>query len=250
MKRFWDIKAAGDKAGEVLIYGDIVSYKWDDTDVTAAGFSEDLKALGDVDTLNIYINSYGGSVFQGQAIYSIIKRHPAQKNVYIDGIAASIASLIAMAGDTIYMPENAMLMVHNPWSFAMGNAADLRKEAEALDRILEAMIPAYMAKLGNKTDEETLRGLLDAETWLTAKDALSYGFIDEITAEQAAAASASPEVIERYKNMPDAAKALLKKDVKSNEPGPSIKGLAPEDLHKRRLLSEAAVIRTIFDPSK
>jgi ATP-dependent Clp protease protease subunit len=248
-KRFWSIKAAADKTGEIYIYGDIVSDKWYDTDITAASFNEDLKVLGDVETLNIYINSYGGSVFQGQAIYSILKRHPAPKNVYIDGIAASIASLIAMAGDTVFMPQNAIMMVHNPWSFAIGNAQELRKEADALDRIREAMIPAYMAKLEGKTDEATLRELMDAETWLTAADAFSYGFVDEITAAQAAAASASPDIIERYKNMPEAARALLK-DAKSEEPGPSQKGLAPKDLHRRRLLSEAAVIRTMLDPSK
>ena len=249
--KFWNIKAAADKSAEVYIYGDIVSDKWSDTDITAASFNESLKELGEVDTLNIYINSYGGSVFQGQAIYSILKRHSAHKNIYIDGIAASIASLIAMAGDTIYMPENAMMMVHRPWGVVIGNAQDMRKEADALDRILSAMIPAYMAKVGQKTDEFTLLELVDAETWLTAEDAFKYGFADEITKEQAVAASASREIIDRYTNMPETAKALLKKEAKSKEPGPSQKeGLATEDLRKRRLLSEAAVIKTMFDPTK
>jgi len=249
--KFWNIKAAADKSAEVYIYGDIVSDKWSDTDITAASFNESLKELGEVDTLNIYINSYGGSVFQGQAIYSILKRHSAHKNIYIDGIAASIASLIAMAGDTVYMPENAMMMVHRPWGVVIGNAQDMRKEADALDRILNAMIPAYMSKVEGKTDEATLQQLVDAETWMTAEEAYSYGFADEITKEQAVAASAAPEIIDRYTNMPETAKALLKKEAKSKEPGPSQKeGLATEDLRKRRLLSEAAVIRTLFDPTK
>ena len=212
-RRCWSVKAAAKGVGEVYIYGDIVSEKWFDSDVTAAGFAADLKELGDVGRLDIYVNSYGGSVFQGQAIYSILRRHEAEKHVYIDGIAASIASVVAMAGDTVHAPSNAMLMVHNPWSIVLGNAEDMRKEAEALDRIREAMIAAYMRKLDGKTEQVKLVELLDAETWLTAAEATEYGFVDDLLAEKQVAASASPEMRERYlsryTNMPTEAKLAL-----------------------------------------
>jgi len=210
-KKFWEVKAAANDVGELYIYGDITSYKWDDTDITAKDFAEDLKALGDLKTLNIYLNSLGGSVFQGQAIFSILKRHSAYKNVYIDGIAASIASVIAMAGDTISMPKNAMVMIHNPWTFAMGNSADLRKEADALDKIRESMIVAYMDKIQGKTTEEELIDLLDAETWLSAQDCFDRGFCDELLEEKQIAASClDPEMLSKYKNTPDSIKNLQK----------------------------------------
>ncbi len=210
-KKFWEVKAAANDVGELYIYGDIVSHKWDDTDVTVKDFAEDLKALGDLKTLNIYLNSLGGSVFQGQAIYSILKRHSAHKNVYIDGIAASIASVIAMAGDTISMPKNAMVMIHNPWTFVMGNSADLRKEADALDKIRESMIVAYMDKIQDKTSEEQLAELLDAETWLSAQDCFDRGFCDEILdVKEIAASCLDSEMLSNYKNTPDSIKNLQK----------------------------------------
>lgn len=207
-KKFWEIKATAnsDDTGEIYIYGDIVSYKWDDADVTAADFAKDLNALGDIKTLNIYINSYGGSVFQGQAVYSILKRHSAEKNVYVDGIAASIASLIATAGDNIYMPENAMMMIHNPWGFAMGNAQEMRQMADSLDKIRKAMIPAYLNKTGEKLTEDKLVELLDAESWLTAQECYDYGLCDKLLEEKKIAASVSTEMLEKYKNVPDALK--------------------------------------------
>jgi ATP-dependent Clp protease protease subunit len=210
-KKFWEVKAAANDVGELYIYGDITSYKWDDTDITAKSFAEDLKALGDIKTLNVYVNSLGGSVFQGQAIYSVLKRHSAYKNVYIDGIAASIASVIAMAGDTVLMPKNAMVMIHNPWTFAMGNSADLRKEADALDKIRESMIVAYMDKIQDKTTEEKLVELLDAETWLSAQEAFDYGFCDELLDEKEIAASClDSKMLSNYKNTPDSIKNLQK----------------------------------------
>jgi ATP-dependent Clp protease protease subunit len=211
-KKFWEIKNSAGNTGEVFIYGDIVSWKWDDTDVTAADFKKDLDALGDINTLNVYINSYGGSVFQGQAIYSILKRHDAFKNVFVDGIAASIASLIAMAGDKIHMPANAMMMIHNPISLVIGNAEAMRKEADALDKIREAMIPAYLNKSGDKLTEDKLVELLGAETWLTAQDCFDYGFCDELLEEKQVAASISTDLLAGFKNVPAALKNAQKGD--------------------------------------
>lgn len=202
--KFWSMKKA-DTSGELYIYGDIVSYKWDDSDVTAKSFKADLDALGDIDTLNIYINSPGGSVFQGQAIYSILKRHKAHKNVYVDGIAASIASVIAMAGDAIFVPKNAMMMIHRPWTVAIGNIDDMLSAAEALEKIGISIKATYMERF--KESEDKLQELLDAETWLTADECLEYGLCDEVTEEKQIAASLSSEVLSNYRNVPDFLKA-------------------------------------------
>ena len=136
-KRFWNFKALDEKTGELTLYGEISNETWWGDEVTPKEFKSDLDNLGEIDTLNIYINSPGGDVFAGQTIYSILKRHKAHKNVYIDGLAASIASVIAMAGNTIFMPKNAMMMIHNPWTVGMGNADEFRKLAEDLDKIRE-----------------------------------------------------------------------------------------------------------------
>lgn len=205
-KKFWNMKKA-DKTGEIYIYGDIVSYKWDDSDVTAKSFKDDLDALDDIDTLNIYINSAGGSVFQGQAIYSILKRHKAHKNVYIDGIAASIASVIAMAGDAIFMPKNAMMMIHRPWTIAIGNVDDMLAAAEALEKIGIAIKATYMERFNQ--GEDKLQELLDAETWLTADECLEYGLCDEVTGEKQIAASLNSEVLSKYRNVPDFLKSAV-----------------------------------------
>ena len=218
-KGFYVIKANADPAvGELYLYGDIVPgewAKWDDEDRTAANIRDELAALGDITTLNIYINSGGGDVFQGQAIYSILKRHSAEKNVFIDGLAASAASFIAMAGDTVIMPRNAMIMVHNPWTIALGFAEDLRTVADMLDKVREAMKAAYLAKI--KITDAELTQLLDAESWLTADEAYTYGFADEIADEVQIAASVSPEILSRYQHVPESLKAALKMGAKTDE---------------------------------
>ena len=207
-KKFWEVKASAEssKIGEVYIYGGIYSYKYDDDDVTAKSFNEDLKALGDIDTLNIYVNSPGGSVFQAQAIHSIIARQRAQKNAYIDGLAASSASFLIMAADTIYMPKNATMMIHNPMALVIGNAKDLRHEADALDKIRVGMIEAYLTHTGDKLTEDELKELLDAETWLTAEESYSYGFVDELIDAKEIAACVDMDLFSVYRNTP---KSLL-----------------------------------------
>lgn len=209
MSRFWNFKAKNDTEGELMLYGPISSTTWWGDEVTPKQFKSDLDALGDIASLSIYINSDGGDVFAGQAIYSMLKRHKANKTVYIDGLAASIASLIAMAGDTVYMPSNAMLMVHHPYTLAMGNANEFRKLAEDLDKIGESMLATYAAKTGLEHDR--LLELLDAETWLNAEDAFILGFADEIEEQKTIAASIEGGFLvvndvtmdlSRYKNAP------------------------------------------------
>lgn len=210
-KRFWDFKNAVNGTGELYIYGDIVSYQWDDSDTTAQSFKNDLDALGDIHTLNVYINSPGGSVFQGQAIYTILKRHKATVNAHIDGVAASISSVIPMAADNVFMPRNAMMMVHNPWTLAMGNAQELRKQADDLDRIRESILEAYLGKTGDKLSREKLVELLDNETWLTAQECLDYGLCDQVVEAKEVAASIGAELLNRFKNVPESLKNAVAK---------------------------------------
>ena len=204
-KRFWNFKSLDEKTGELTLYGEISNETWWGDEVTPKEFKSDLDNLGEIDTLNIYINSPGGDVFAGQTIYSILKRHKAHKNIYIDGLAASIASVIAMAGNTIFMPKNAMMMIHNPWTVGMGNADEFRKLAEDLDKIRESLIAAYEGHSALTRDE--IIEIMDAETWLTASECEEYGFCDVVGEEKNMAASIDKDVLARYKNTP---KELIK----------------------------------------
>jgi ATP-dependent Clp protease protease subunit len=173
----WKMKKIQAKSAEIMIYGDISTYEsyWDDSAVTPQKFNDELKALGDdVDDITVRINSNGGSVFAGVAIHSMLKRHKAKITVYIDGIAASIASIIAMAGDEIIMPNGSMLMIHNPWTFGMGNAKDFRKLADDLEEVGGSMSDIYVARTG--VDREELAQMLEDETWMSAATAVEKGF--------------------------------------------------------------------------
>ncbi len=225
-KKFWAFKAKDDKTGELTLYGEISNYSWWGDEVTPKQFKEDLDALGDIEILNVFISSPGGDVFAGQAIYSMLKRHKAQVNVYIDGIAASIASLIAMAGDTVIMPTNAMMMVHNPWTIAVGNADEFRKIAEDMDKIRDSMVVAYESRSALTTEE--IKELLDAETWLSAEDCKEYGFCDEIEEAKQIAACADKQILARYKNTP---KELL------NGPEPDLDKEAKARESKKKILA-------------
>lgn len=194
-KKFWTIRAAQDdpSIGELLLYGEISDLMWWGDEVTPKQFKADLDALGDVSEIKVYINSGGGDVFAGQAIHSMLKRHKAKITVYVDGLAASIASVVAMAGDTVIMPRNAMMMVHDPWTIAIGNAKEFRKLADDLEKIGESIVAAYEAKTG--MDRDKIVELLDAETWLTAEEAVEMGFADELEEEKAIAASLNGGVL-------------------------------------------------------
>lgn len=192
-RKFWQIRNATEPGvGDLLIYGPIGTddgMSWLFDDVTPKQFSEDLNALGAISELRVFINSPGGDVFAGQAIHSILKRHSASITVYVDGLAASIAAVVAMAGDRVIMPRNAMMMIHNPFTFGLGDSEEFRKLADTLDQIRESIVAAFESKTGMDRDE--LLPLLDAETWLTADDAVKMGFADEIEEEKRIAASMS-----------------------------------------------------------
>jgi ATP-dependent protease ClpP protease subunit len=190
---FWQFRAEAspDSSGgaDLLLYGPIGgdAWGWLFDDVTPKQFQADLAALGDIKELRVFINSEGGDVFAGQAIHSMLQRHPARVTVHIDGLAASIASVVAMAGDRILMPRNAMMMIHNPWSVGIGDAREFRKIADTLDQIRESIIAAYQSK--TDMGRQPLMNLLNAETWMTAQEAVDMGFADEIEESKQIAAS-------------------------------------------------------------
>lgn len=179
--KFWkfsnSINNKQEKEAELLLYGVIgEDGLW--SDVTAKQFSDELKEVEDAKTIRVRINSPGGDVFAGQAIYSMLKRCKAEVVGYVDGLAASIASLVLMACDKAIMPKNSMLMIHKPWTATAGNANDMAKTIETLNKVEEAMLTAYVDKTGMAEDE--IKELLAAETWLSASDAVAKGFADEI----------------------------------------------------------------------
>lgn len=226
---FLTIKQKANKPSEAEMYidGEITATQWDDTDTTAAGFRDALKSLGDVKEINLHINSPGGSVFEGIAIYNMLKQHKAKVNVYVDALAASIASVIAMSGDAIFMPANSMMMIHNPYTMAMGNADELRKAADDLEQITKSSVISYLDKAGDKLDEDTLRQLMDNETWLTAQEAVDYGLADEVIESNQAVASLNNPFAKRFKHLP---KQLVDKPT----PQQSLKSEEKEEMNKLR----------------
>lgn len=180
-KKYFSLETSGTNA-TINIYGDITSWPWMDGDVSAVNLSKQLDEMTGVDNIDVYINSYGGEVAEGLAIYNSLKRHPAQVTTYVDGFACSIASVIFMAGDKRVMNEASLLMIHNAWSWGQGNAAELRKLAKDLDTITNASVAAYMSKVS--ISEEDLRTLMDAETWLEPSKALAYGFASSVEKDE------------------------------------------------------------------
>ena len=180
MKKYFQLTTSEDgTTADLDIYGDISSCWWDDDAMSASKLSKQLDELGDVSQINVHINSYGGEVAEGLAIYSALRRHKAHVRTTCDGFACSIASVIFMAGDERLMSDASLLMIHNAWTSAWGvNAADLRKLADDMDTITSASKSAYMARVSITEDE--LTELMDAETWISPADAVDMGFATEI----------------------------------------------------------------------
>jgi ATP-dependent Clp protease protease subunit len=191
-KGWYDVRNAFEGVAEISIHDEIGGWG-----VTAKSFIDEVKALGAVKSLNLHINSPGGSVFEGLAIYNYLKRMDAEITVYVDGLAASIASVIAMAGKVV-LPENAMLMIHNASGVAMGTAEDMLAMAAALEKINASLVTVYTAKTGKDADE--IAALMAAETWMTAAEAKEMGFADEIIEPVRAAASFD---VSRFQNAPE-----------------------------------------------
>ncbi|WP_037033233.1 ClpP-like prohead protease/major capsid protein fusion protein [Rahnella sp. WP5] len=216
------MKASGDKTADIYIY-DEIGY-WG---VTARQFASSMKALGDLDHINLHIHSPGGDVFDGIAIYNLLNSHTASKTVYIDGLAASMASVIAMVGNPIIMPENAMMMVHKPWGITGGDANDMRDYADLLDKVEAVLIPSYAKKTGKTPDELAL--MLGEETWMTAQECLEHGFADQISTAVQAMARINSKRIEEFDAMPNALKNMITKPkaTTQNQPEPQNPPVAP-----------------------
>lgn len=215
-ERMWELRQAADpRTLQLYIYGDVEGdgYDWWTDEVirsetSANAFREELAAHPNVQEIEVFINSYGGSVFEGTAIYNQLRRHPAHKTVHIDGFACSIASVIAMAGDTVIMPGNTLMMIHNMRMGVYGTAAELRKAADNLDTINAAGRMAYLAKAGDKLSEEKLVEMMDAETWLTAAQCVALGLADETAEHDADMTSAREQLAKATQNIKDQVRTM------------------------------------------
>lgn len=176
MKKFYQLMQ-NDNVAELYIYGDITSFKFFEEDVTAKSIVDEINSIS-ADVINVYISSYGGEVQAGLAIYNALKRHKAKVRTICDGFACSIASVIFMAGEERIMNDSSLLMIHNAWSFAEGNAKELKKIAEDLEKITQASVSAYKAH-SNLTEEEIVE-MMDNETWILPEEAIEYGFATAI----------------------------------------------------------------------
>lgn len=192
MKKYYAMET-NDDTTDLYIFGDITSYDWDEKDKSAYGIVKELQDITS-DRINVHINSYGGEVAEGLAIYNTLKNSKAHITTYCDGFACSSASVVFMAGDERIMNSASLLMIHNAWTFARGNSKDFRKQADDLDKISNALINAYMSRIN--IPENELKDLMDNESWITADDAVEKGFADKVNEpdENGIAASAMNEI--------------------------------------------------------
>lgn len=195
--------AVSGKPASLAFYGDIVSAEWDawdDTDKCPQAIADFMQGLDPAEPLDVYFNSGGGDVWAGIAIHSILKRHTGHKQGFVDGLAASIASVILMACDDITVNTGAQIMVHKPWCWTAGNSDELLDMAGKLENAEAGMLDIYMTRAQDGVTRETLAGLLKAETWMTGEQAQEY-FTVAVEDAPAAAASASG-YYPQYRNMP------------------------------------------------
>lgn len=207
---FWRcVDAAESESGEAEIdfYGYISEYSWWEDDITPAKFKDDLHAFGQGKPITIRIHSGGGDVFAASAIRAMIMDYPGRVTTMIDGLCASAATYVAMAGDVVKMQDSAFFMVHNPWMMTFGDEHELREAANFLKKIKAGIIEAYQGK--TKLSNEKLSKLMDKETWMTAQDALDSGFIDHVITNKTSkgfdpANKAILNAIRDYENVPPA----------------------------------------------
>lgn len=214
MNKFWEIKNfIQNESADIYIYNEISS--WEGEEVTSAqSFRKDLEALGNVKKINVMINSPGGSVGDGLTIASLLQRHTAYVTAYVDGMACSIASVIACAADKLVMGRSSLLMVHNALTFTYGNAKDLRKQADDLDAVTASLRQMYLMKAGDKLTEGKIKELMDNESWLSAKECIELGLCDEILETNKMVAKLPSKFKGMYNNIP---KELLNQMNEVNE---------------------------------
>lgn len=202
MKNKYYALVTNGKEADIYIFGDITSWEWFDSDISSYTLSKEIQELDpDIEVINVHINSYGGEVAEGLAIYNMLRNHKAKVRTYCDGFACSIASVIFMAGEERIMSNASLLMVHNAWMYTAGNANQLRKDADDLEKITQASINAYMQNIN--ITEEKLKELLDDESWILPSEALEMGLATSIVGEkitEKAAASARRALFSLVKN--------------------------------------------------
>jgi ATP-dependent protease ClpP protease subunit len=194
-RKWFEIKDAKNDTTEILIYDEIWAFG-----TNANDFVKGLKGVT-TPKISLRINSPGGDVFDGLAIYNALRAHPAKKTVHVDGLAASIASVIAMAGDEIVMADSAFMMIHDSWGLAIGNSEELRALADTLEKIDGSIAGIYATRTGKKADD--LRAMMDAETWMTAAEAVEMKFADK-SEDAAEAKNAARFDLSGFKNAPSA----------------------------------------------
>lgn len=193
---------------EMTVYEEIGA-DWFGTGVTAKSFKQQIDAAGPFNRIAVRINSPGGDAFEGCAIFNLLRAQKKPVDVAIDGLAASAASIIAMAGDTITMGHNAMMMIHDAWSICIGNDEDMRKMADTLAKVSESIAQTYVDRTGKSMDD--VKVLMDAETWMSAEECLAGGFATAIAKDDSAGAMAlasSFKSLAKLKNVPEQLKAV------------------------------------------
>lgn len=170
--KYYSLETSGDIA-DLYIFGDITGYPWDEKDKDAYSIVKELTGLS-AKEVNVHINSYGGDVAEGLAIYNTLKNSGKKVTTYCDGFACSAASVIFMAGDERLMNEASLLMIHNAWTWTSGDANAFRKQAEDLDKITQGSVNVYLERIS--IPEKELKDLMDQETWITAEEAVNWGF--------------------------------------------------------------------------
>jgi len=198
---------------DLMLYGEIGAWG-----ISANQFARDLKALGDVSQINLHVHSPGGDVFEGMAMYNLLRNHPARVEGTVDGLAASMGSVILMASNVIRIPENAMIMVHKPWGIQGGDADEMRRYADLLDKVEDSLVAAYTNKTGKTADE--VKELLSAETWMTGAEAVELGFADELVGALDAFAALNSQRMQEYTNMPTAAQPMFAPRGQTQPPAP------------------------------
>lgn len=203
-----ELKNQTENTADLYLYGDIMSESWGEygkyyypDDTAPSDVKDFFDEIGEVDTINVHINSGGGSVYGGIAIHNLLKNHKAKVVVYVDGMAASIASVIAMAGDEIHIPKNAQMMIHKPLCYVSGNADDMRKQADVLDGCQKLILNTYMLHAKEGVTSDTINQLIDKETWLSGEECLQY-FDIKVEEENIAVAAVESSFFDKYQNLP------------------------------------------------
>lgn len=239
---FWKMRMNTDEPGsgpEIEFYGYISEYSWFEDDITPKMFKDDLYQAGNGGPVTVRMNSGGGDVFAASVIRSTLVDYPGKVTVRIDGLAASAATIVAMAGDKVRMQDTAYFMIHDPSTLVWGNIDELKQVLEILKTVKEGIMDAYETR--SKMGREKLSKLMTAETWMTANQAVEWGFVDEVISDPKRNGNASAlknvavvNALRSYQNLPKALQNLLKQDLPSQD-------LLQQDLFKQELLSPAVV---------